>query len=532
MRGRFLFALGLLCALVLGLPAGCAAAESAEPVAITLSDRGSSCAGEAVTIEGDTVTIRAAGEYRLSGSLSDGQLVIDAPKDAKVRLILDGVTLIKNGHAAILALSADKLILESAAESENLIQSVGAFPRDGESKADGAVYARCDLTLDGEGTLNISCLTGHAVVTRDDLRIKGGVVNLEAALKGLYGKDSITVDGGVVNLDVGTDGLYTDAGQSSGKGRITVTGGVLNLLTQKDGLDASGDICIDGGELQISAGSGQEGKGLTAGGSIFLTGADIQINAVDDAVHAAGNVEISGSRVELTTGDDGVHADALLLISGGIVTVRQSKEGFEAQRIEVSGGEMYVSARNDGFNAAGGRDGSGADDSDGFDAALEPCIRVSGGLIEVNADGDGFDSNGSLYVSGGEIYISGPTNGANGALDYETEAAITGGTVIAVGTPHMAVNFGRHSSQGSILVKLDKVQPAGSFVAVTDSKGHILAGFEPEKKYSSVLISASGMSVGSSFTVRAGEEKHSFTLDELICGQGYELTVKGRKTGS
>ena len=498
------------------------AAETGDAIAIVLSDSGSSCTDPSVQISGSTVTITAAGDYVLTGSLSDGRIIVDAPEDAKVKLILNGVSLIKNGHAAIYALSADKLMLSSAAGSENLLQTVGDFIQTDDNNVDAAVFAKCDLTLSGDGILNISCLTGHAAVSKDDLKLKSGTVNLEAASKGLFGKDSVSVEGGVLNADVGTDGICSD-NEEEGKGTITVEDGTINLLCQKDGLDASGDITVSGGTLVISAGSENEGKGIKSDADITVSGGSLSVSSIDDAVHAGGSVSIGGGELLLSSGDDGVHADSALSISGGSVTVSQSYEGLEAQVITISGGTIRVNARDDGFNAAGGNDGSnsgGFFGGDRFDSDSDASLTIAGGIVYVNAEGDGLDSNGYLYVRGGTVYVSGPTNSGNGALDYGIDGVISGGTIVAVGAAGMAENFGQNSSQASILVNLSSMQAAGSTVSLLDSAGNTLVSFEPEKSYSSVVISTDALAVGESYTLIAGTETQTITLSSLIYGSG------------
>lgn len=503
-------------------------ALSGDEIALTLSDGGSRCEGAGVSISGSVVTIREGGDYLVTGSLSDGQLVIDAPGDAKVTLLLNGVSIRKQGHAALWARSADKLVLKTVEGSENLLQSKGEY-KDAD-KVDAAVYAACDLTLDGSGALNISSHTGHALYTKEDCKLVGGTVNLEAALKGLYGKDSVTIDGGILNVDVGTDAICASNASSGGLGRIKINGGVLNLLAQKDGLDAAGDVVLTGGVVNISAGSGKQGMGVCADGSIELSGGELQIVSVDDALHAFRDVELSGGTVALSTGDDGVHAGGTLRVSGGVLDIAQSYEGLEGQVIEVSGGTIRVLSRDDGFNAAGGHDASndkGVFGADRFSGEADALILISGGTTTINAEGDGVDSNGYLRVTGGALYISGPSKPNNGALDFGIEASITGGTVIAAGAAGMAENFGPSSTQGSILLSLGSAQNAGSTVSICDEKGTILAYYEPEKSFNSVVISTGGMNVGGSYSVIAGTELMDITLEELIVGTGSGWSGRG-----
>ena len=444
---------------------GSGAPEDAIP--LTLSDKSGS------------VTIREAGTYLLSGTLSDGQILIDAPEDAKVKLLLNGVSVTRQGHAALYARSADKLILSTVSGSVNLLASAGDFVQVDDKNVDAAVFACCDLTLNGEGILSLSCETGHGIVSKDDLKLKDGTVNVAAAKKGLEGKDSLTVEGGSLSVEAGTKGLVS-------------------------------------------------GKDATAG-SILISGGSVSVLSRDDAVHCSGTVTVEGGTLLLSSGDDGVHADESLTVSGGSLTVAQSYEGLEARVIEIRGGTLSILASDDGLNAAGGSDSSnsfGPFGGDPFRGDSSASLTISGGVLVVNAEGDGLDSNGLLSVSGGEIYVSGPTRGGNGALDYGTEGVITGGILIAVGSADMAENFGPSSTQGSILLPVGN-QAAGTAVSITDESGRVLASFCPEKSYQSVVISCPGLEAGESYTVTAGSFTQTLSLDALIYGGGMGMGGHG-----
>ena len=449
---------------------GSGAAEDAIP--LTLSDKSGS------------VTIREAGTYLLSGTLSDGQILIDAPEDAKVKLLLNGVSVTRQGHAALYARSADKLILSTVSGSVNLLASAGDFVQVDDKNVDAAVFACCDLTLNGEGILSLSCETGHGIVSKDDLKLKDGTVNVAAAKKGLEGKDSLTVEGGSLSVEAGTKGLVS-------------------------------------------------GKDDTAG-SILISGGSVSVHSRDDAVHCSGSVTVEGGTLLLSSGDDGVHADESLTVSGGNLNVAQSYEGLEARVIEIRGGTLSILSSDDGLNAAGGSDGSngfgpfGGDPfrGDPFRGDSSASLTISGGSLTVNAEGDGLDSNGLLSVNGGEIYVSGPTRGGNGALDYGTEGVITGGILIAVGSADMAENFGPSSTQGSILLPVGN-QAAGNAVSIADERGTVLASFRPEKSYQSVVISCPGLEAGESYTVTAGSFTQTLTLDALIYGGGMGMGGHG-----
>ena len=205
------------------------------------------------------------------------------------------------------------------------------------------------------------------------------------------------------------------------------------------------------------------------------------------------------------------------------MNITRSYEGLEGTVVNISGGEVSVTASDDGINAAGGKDTSGTAGwfgSDSFRGDSQSSITISGGSITIDASGDGIDSNGSLTVTGGTVYVNGSVSDGDGALDYEGEGIITGGTVVAVGSSGMAVNFGKNSTQGSILYNLSSAQNAGTEVTLTDENGKVLASFTPTKTFRSVVISAPGVEVGSTYTLTVGSQTFSVTMDSVVYGTG------------
>lgn len=475
---------------------------------IRLADGASQADSSGVTIAGDTVTITQEGVYRLTGTLSNGQLVVDAAKDAKVQLVLDGVSVTRTGSAALYLKQADKLFLTTAAGSENTLSSVGEFVQTDENNVDGAIFAKDDLTLNGEGTLYVSCETAHGIVGKDDLKLTSGTCQVTAAKKGLDGKDSVCIAGGDLTVTSGTDAIHAENSDDAEKGYLYIGGGTITLDSGKHGLSAESVLVIRGGSFVL--------------------------DAVQDALHSDGDMEISGGSFTVRAGDDGLHADGALLLSGGALDIRESYEGIEAAQLTVSGGVITVNASDDGLNAAGGADGSGMAGpwgKDTFAAGTDASIVISGGELTIHAEGDGIDSNGALYVQGGTIYISGPTSGADSALDYETVGTITGGVVVAAGAAGMAQNFGAGSTQGSILWSLPTAQAAGTEATLTDREGTVLARYTPEKTYQVVVFSAPGLAEGGSYTLAAGDVTETITLSSLLYGSGMEGGKMGGRGG-
>lgn len=262
-------------------------------------------------------------------------------------------------------------------------------------------------------------------------------------------------------------------------------------------------------------------KGLKAGGDLIINNGDFNIDSSDDIIHSNTNVHINGGVFELASGDDGIHADAQVLIINGNINITKSYEGIEGQNIEIQGGTIQLVASDDGFNSAGGADQSGMGGRPGmgsFDADADCYIKISGGEIYINASGDGVDSNGNLIVTGGETFVSGPTNNGNGAVDYNGEAEITGGIFVAAGSSGMAQNFGNSSTQGSILISTQRAQTAKSPITLKDLSGNTLLTYTPEKEYSSAVISCPEIQKGESYTLTLGTETKKVAMTDIIYG--------------
>ena len=433
--------------------------DESEAVKITLSGKTAACNSSNVQIEDGVVTIKAAGVYVLSGTLTDGTIVVDAGDDDKVQLVLDGVSIMAADYAAIYAKNADKVFVTLAEGAGNSLTVSGDYVQTDDNNVDAVIFAKCDLTLNGTGSLTVKDNMGHGIVSKDDLVVTGGTYTIYSQDHCLNGKDSVRIADGTFNLSCDEDGIH--AGNDD----------------QQDGY-----VYIEGGDINISV------------------------------------------------GDDALHAEGLLIITGGDIDVSKSCEGGEGYKILVTGGDIDVISSDDGFNAAGGSSGSG-DNHDGFgggpgmggvdmDADNDAYILITGGTININANGDGIDSNGCIGITGGSVYVLGPSDNGNGAMDYGICAAITGGEIVAVGGSGMAQGFGDESTQCSALVNFDEWIDAGETITLTDSDGKEVLSYKADKKFNSVVISTSDMKQGDNYTLTVGDQSSTFTLDDITYSEG------------
>lgn len=523
--------------------------EESKSTAILLADNGSSCESDAVSITENTVTIKDEGTYILSGSLSNGMVIVEAEDTDKIQLVLNGVSISNAQSAALYIRSADKVFVTTASGTENILENNGTYTAIDENNIDAAVFSKSDLTFNGEGTLTITAQEGHGIVSKDDLVLTSGTYVITSASHGISGKDSVRFANGSYNIVSGKDGIHAENTEDSSLGFVYLAGGTFDITSQQDGISASAWLQAEEGTYTILTGEGsvsvqsQNGgygkpmeqafpeeteenttsiKGMKAATQLVINGGTYTIDAEDDTLHSNGNLAISGGTYSLSSGDDGVHADSNVTISGGNIDIAKSYEGIEGLSIDITNGEIFVVASDDGMNAAGGNDSSGFEGpgpgGDKFASTEGAYIHIAGGVLHVNASGDGMDSNGDITVSGGETYLTGPTNSGNGTLDYSGSAVVTGGVFAASGSSGMAQNFDSSSTQGVIMVDVEE-QEANTGITLLDSNGIELLNWTAEKAYSSIIISCPEIKEGETYTLKAGTTEQSITMNSLVYGK-------------
>ena len=294
---------------------------------VLTGDGGQVKGGGAYILNGD-VHIIQAGEYVLSGELTDGSVIIDAGKDDKIWLLLDGVSLHCEDSAAILVEQAGKVFLTLAEGTENTVSGGASYSTEAVSaKIDGAIYSRDDLTINGSGSLTVTAPYKHGVVCNDNLVIVGGTIRITAKQDGVHANDSVsfanadlTVYAGDDGITVSNDGesawLYVESGiisiptcyEGLEAIDITIAGGTIDIRPTDDGINANGRgsnsvIRITGGDITIINETGRDADGLDSNGSIYVSGGNIFISvntsscALDCGSENGGVCKISGGTV-------------------------------------------------------------------------------------------------------------------------------------------------------------------------------------------------------------------------------------------
>ena len=377
---------------------------------ITLSPDGSTSTDASVRIDGQTVTITQAGTYQIAGTLDDGALIVESGENAKITLVLGGVSIKNSTGAAIQIATADDVTIELAEGTTNVLQSGEevdiAAATESKEASGGALQSKADLKIKGKGSLTVLGYLNNGIHCTKDLKIKNGNISVTALGHGIKGKNSVTVSGGTVTVTSGKDGITSDETENEEKGFVTIEDGEIIITSVGDGVSAETTLTVTGDVISIISGGGSANaqqktdnmrdwwdfdnsasddnsascKGLKAGKALVISGGSITIDAQDDALHTDGDMTISGGECILSTGDDGAHAALSLTVLDGKITVLTSYEGLEANQITLADGELDITASDDGINANGGSDGFSGGFGGGFGGRRSDMNSQSGDM--------------------------------------------------------------------------------------------------------------------------------------------------------
>ena len=323
--------------------------DTAEAVTISLNGSTAAASSEAVQINGGTVTITAAGTYVLTGSLDDGSVIVDATKDDKIQLVLNGVSIRSSDYAAIYVKQADKVFVTLADGTVNTLTNGGSYTQTDENEVDAVIFAKDDITFNGTGTLRISAKAGSGIVGKDEVTITAGVYEITASEHAIRAKDSLAIADGSFTLYAQEDGLHAENGDDESLGNIYIAGGSFVIQVRDDGIHANTLLQIDGGTFDITAAEGLEAT------YVQINDGTIQISASDDGINAARKsslytptVEINGGEITISMGagdTDGVDSNGNIIINGGTISVTgQSSFDYDGTA-QFNGGTILVNGQ-------------------------------------------------------------------------------------------------------------------------------------------------------------------------------------------
>lgn len=376
-----------------------------------------------------SVKIEKGGTYVIEGKSTNTNILVDTTDD--VILVLNNTEITNETGPAITIENSNKTILTLNENTTNKLSNGKTENED----YDAVIYSKDDLTINGEGTLEITSNYENGIKCTDNLKIMSGNIKINAKTNGIIGKDSITIKSGNIDITSEKDGIKSNNTEDETLGNIIIEDANIIINSKEDGIQAENNLTINNGIFDITTNNGS--KELTAkqgwektnnessestkaikASNIIINNGAFKINSNDDGIHSNGNLKIENGTFTIKSSDDAIHADALVEINDGKFEITAS-EGIEATYVKINDGNITIEASDDGINA-------GKKSSD-----YTPTIEINGGTLTIkmgNGDTDAIDSNGNLYINGGTINITGQS-----PFDYDGEAKYKGGKIIVNG---------------------------------------------------------------------------------------------------
>lgn len=302
--------------------------------------------------------------------------------------------------------------------------------------------------------------------------------------------------------------------KNSKKTIITLASESENVLALKGSIDetednknsvifSKSDLSFNGtGVLNLSS---LYGRGIISQDKIVFVDGKYAIDTATDSVNSNSSVAIAGGKYKIKAGEDGIKSNSSVTIANGELDIKSGEDGIESKRIDIKGGNTQVVSKSDGIKAKS-KKGANAD----------LYIKISGGKVNILADKNGLDSEGDIFIAGGETFVEGSQNSKSLAMGYDGTASITGGKFIATGNDLMVKSFGELSTQGSVLMSFSK--ETKEELKVLDKMKKVLAKYKPKRAYKNVIVSVNDMKLGQTYKLMAGSEVLNITLDKINYG--------------
>ncbi|MFC1781407.1 carbohydrate-binding domain-containing protein [Planctomycetota bacterium] len=440
---------------------------------VTLNGNSITLKGSGAIVDGRIVTITSTGKYNISGTLGNGQIIVNTQDDEKVELVLNGVNITCSESAPLYIINAEKTVITLADLTENYITDSNSYADDNaeSNEPNAAIFSNDDLTIKGDGLLTVNANYRNGIQSRDDLKITGGNIFVNAENDGIKGRDSVSIEGGKIQVKAGGDGIQSDKDSDNDvdtqEGHVSIEGGTIDITAGNDGIKGKDSVSIREANIQVKAG----GDGIqsdndidTEKGNVSIESGTIDITAGNDGIQAKTNVIISGGAITISSGGGsgnssnyssrrdfgnrrysstasistkGIKAGVDLTIEGGTIHVDSSDDSLHSgNSLTINGGKTILASGDDGIhsNSTIEINGGNINITKSYEGIESTVITINDGDISIFANDDGLNAtyisqmNVAIIVNGGNIDVS-VASGDTDAFDSNGSLFINGGTI-------------------------------------------------------------------------------------------------------
>jgi len=485
-----------------------------------------------VSVHRAAATITAGGTYCISGSTTDGRIIVDAPDQKDVRLVLKRASISSFSTSPLYIKEAQKVIIVTFAGTDNYLSDGSLYSYDNpeDEEPNGCIFSKSDLTFYGTGKLTVKGNFKYGINSKDGLIIKSGTIKVTSVKTAVRGKDYLLVYDGNISVTSLGDGIKSDNASDKGAGFVLIKGGSFNINAAGDAVSAYSYLTIDYATMALKTGGGSgistlvqgykgdiSAKGIKSGSNITVNGGDISINSADAAIRTDGSFELNGGNIDITTMDVAVHTAESLTVNAGSVNVVKASCGLKSAGIGIRGGDLTLTSTVNPVYCTRGFP-TGYDDGSG--------LIISGGTTVLNPlVGTGLNCNGSATITGGTLVIQGPPAAPGLAADVKGSFAVDGGMLVASGpacgslikAPDAA------SRQNSILINGPSsdpltvtVFPDDMLLDVRDPGGTDMVTFKPSRTAYYIIFSSPLLTTGLACSIYTGGSYAGGTISNGI----------------